>query len=618
MAWLFDAATDKVVVGSGWTGGVGTILMWVKRSASASNSHGNNPWRAWSNSSGGGSTLAGLDVQGSSRNTVVSFDSAFSNITGGDIRSDAGWHPVALVMNTTSWALFYGNQPQALTKVTGTKASTGTVGSWTLSDSSPDWFDGAISSVKLFSRALSDSEVAAELADPGQVSATNLVFRATLNTTSTTPETGTTMTAGSTGVTAVPGPALAASSTTISATATASLVVTPVAAYSFDGSGTSVADDSGNGHGFTLAGGNARTTGSGGHTGEGVLGSGSGGAGTTLATGTMAWAQTATRTVMAWIKAPQSVTEWALRWNVSSIDSGAWGFLINGSNVACQARNAGGFVRANATRPTDGAWHHYAATYDGTSVRMYLDGTLVDTQALTAPLRTDADSIDLMYLSSTSTVMDDLRIYDSALTQSQIATLKDTPVDAGSSPSTGGGTSSTTISGTATARGAGSASSATTSSASATAQALGVGSSATTTSASATARAVGAGGTVTTISATATARAVATAASSTTISGTAVGSAAQAIGTGSGSTTISATAAGRLNAQGSSTTTITAVAVAGAPVGAAGATTITATATARDANAPQIDGAHVGSIVVAPGRRVGQLVVAGGLHAAVA
>lgn len=209
MAWLFDAATDKVLIPSGWSGAVGTVLMWVKRTSATSNSHGNNPFRAWSNAAGGGSTLAGLDVQGSSRNTVISFDSAFSNITGGDIRSDAGWHPVALVMNGTAWALFYstGTDASVLTKVTGTKASTGTVGSFTLSDAAPDWFDGAIANVKVFSRALSDAEVSAELATYAQVSATNLIFRATLSTSSNTPETGTTMTAGGTAVTVVAGPA---------------------------------------------------------------------------------------------------------------------------------------------------------------------------------------------------------------------------------------------------------------------------------------------------------------------------------------------------------------------------------------------------------------------------
>jgi hypothetical protein len=206
MAWKFDVATDKILVASGWSGGVATVLMWIRRS-NTTTTHGNNPFRAWSNAAGGGSTLAGLDAQGSSRNTLLSYDSAFSNITGGAM-GDATWHPIALLMNGTAWALFYntGADPSALTKVTGTKAATGTVGSFTLSDAAPDFFDGEIAAVKVFSRALSDAEVAAELGTYDQVSATNLIFRATLKTSSGTPETGTAMTAGATAVDVVDGP----------------------------------------------------------------------------------------------------------------------------------------------------------------------------------------------------------------------------------------------------------------------------------------------------------------------------------------------------------------------------------------------------------------------------
>jgi hypothetical protein len=241
MAWLFDAVTDKVLINSGWSGTAFTVVMWVKRTSATSNTHGNNPFRAWSAASAGGSTVAGIDVQGSSRTTVVAYDSAFTQTVGGDIRADAGWHPIAVVVNGTAWALFYGNDPAALTKITATRATGATVGSWTLSDATPDWFDGSISNVKVFSRALSDAEVAAELATPAQVSATNLVFRGTLNTTSTTPETGTTMTAGGTGVTAVPGPALVVTSTTTATTAAAQVVLPAAATSSTTTATTAVA-----------------------------------------------------------------------------------------------------------------------------------------------------------------------------------------------------------------------------------------------------------------------------------------------------------------------------------------------------------------------------------------
>lgn len=670
MAWRFDASTDRVVV-PGWTGSTATVLLWVRRVADRGAF--SNPIVGHAATDGTGTTRFGVGSDSGGDNLVL-FDSTFTNQAGPSLVGN-GWVAIAAVMSGTSWTFYYGTDPASLSNTAATRTTLSTVGSFTLSDST-DWFSGDMANLKVFTRALSSSEISAELATYAQVSSTNLVYRATLKGSSTTPETGSAMTAGSTGITVVAGPpalhnidkagggvAGAASSgskalarqaavlafsdyqrsgqsggttavltsasftpangdvivvkaqtwdtgnapgapsgggqtfttrvdvapggfrprsristavvsgspgsmavslaapasschhdltvevwrnaqlagspavgsansgsgtaaTTVTTTASGSAVSwcaadtasvnpstraylssatengfsdgsvganavfysayqlafttgsqsiglsapsgqaytiagievqasgfstvhvksgggaaagagtgrsaqtapAPVAAYSFDGTGTSVTDQSGNGHNFTLANGNARTSTGQGHTNEGVLGSGSGSSGTAIATGTMTWAQTSNRTAMMWMKAPASVTEWALRWNVSSIDSGAWGFLLLNTQVVAQGRNAGGFVRAVADRPTDGLWHHYACTYDGTNVRMYLDGVLTDTQALTAPLRTDADSIDLMFLSSTSTAADDLRIFNQALTAAQITEMMNTSV----------------------------------------------------------------------------------------------------------------------------------------------------------------------------------------------
>lgn len=374
----------------------------------------------------------------------------------------------------------------------------------------------------------------------------------------------------------------ATSATTTATTAAAVAWTPPVAAYSFDGTGTSVADDSGNAHGFTLANGNVRTVS--GHTNAGVLGSGNGSAGTNIATGTPAWAQTSNRTVMLWMKAPDSVTEWAVRWNVVSINSGAWGFLINTTVVCCQARNASGFVRANATRPTDGLWHHYAATYDGTNVRMYLDGTLTDTQALTSPLRTDADTIDLAFLSnSTTTIVDDLRIFDSALSAGAIAALAATPVASGTL--SGAATSATTTATTAAARLAGAASSQTTTATTAAARLAGAATSATVTAVTAVAALTAAASSATSTATTAAARLAGSAVSSTT---TATTAAARLAGAVSSATVTAVTAAARLAAAATSTTTtgtVAAASTAGVTASATSTTTTGTVAAARRAGA---------------------------------
>lgn len=597
MAWLIDAVTDKVLINSGWSGTAFTVVMWVKRTSATSNSHGNNPFRAWSAASAGGSTVAGIDVQGSSRTTVVAYDSAFTQTVGGDIRADAGWHPIAVVVNGTAWALFYGNDPAALTKVTATRATGATVGSWTLSDATPDWFDGSISNVKLFSRALSDAEVAAELATPAQVSATNLVFRGTLNTTSTTPETGTTMTAGGTGVTAVPGPALVVTSTTTATTAAAIAVPPPLAAYGFTGAGTTVTDDSGNGHDWSLSGGATLTAS--GKTGQGLT---TDGTGVTSTVASPAFGQTSSRTVMLWMINPANVTQWVLRWNVVSIGSGSWGILLLNTQVVAQARNAGGLQRAAATRPTDGLWHHYAATYDGTNVRFYLDGTLTDTQALTAPLRTDADTIDVGEWTDTTTVVDDLRLYDSALSAAQIAYLSGIPVGSGALSATA--TSTTTTAVTAAARAAGTASSTTSTAVTAAAVVTGAATSSTTTATSAAARAAGAASSTTTTAVTAAARGAGTATSTTTTATTAAASNTGSTAVATSTTTTATSAAARAAGTASSTTTTTVTAAARGAGRVLSSTNTQTTAAAVDLTFHQPPGPYrAGTPVLTPGWR---------------
>jgi hypothetical protein len=191
-----------------------------------------------------------------------------------------------------------------------------------------------------------------------------------------------------------------------------------LAEYSFDEASGDILDVTGNGHDITLGGGVSRGAG---HTGTGIVSTD--GAGLQI---TPVFGQTAERTLMFWAKDLPDVAQWLVQWNVTSLDSGSWGIVILSASVHCQARNADGFVRASVTRPTDGLWHHYACTYDGTNIKMYLDGSLADTQPITAPLRTDAD--ELKILPTVTASMDDLRIYDSALDATTIGDISASPV----------------------------------------------------------------------------------------------------------------------------------------------------------------------------------------------
>jgi hypothetical protein len=204
--------------------------------------------------------------------------------------------------------------------------------------------------------------------------------------------------------------------------------------WSFDEASGDVLDSSGNGRIWTPGAGNgnsARTASGGGHTDKGVTQSIA-----DVTTGpSLTGLTTNNRTVMAWVKQTTTVTAWVLEFYVSSIDSGSWGILFLSGQVHIQARNSSGFVRASGPTPTANVWHHLAGTYDGTNVRLYIDGTLTATVAMTPPLRTDANIFRVLDQSGSATVIDDARAFDTALSEAEIQTWMNTPA-----PSSTGGT----------------------------------------------------------------------------------------------------------------------------------------------------------------------------------
>lgn len=212
--------------------------------------------------------------------------------------------------------------------------------------------------------------------------------------------------------------------------------MTLLAAFNFDETSGNVLDVTGNGHDWALNTGAQRTAAGGGvnaatgadsATGKGLTKIGAGLA-TVAAT---PFGQTTNRTIMLWMKGAGNAV-WIWRWYITAPDTGAWGLYLLSGNITLRARKGGVNTNITVAFPGDGAWHHYAGTYDGTNTRLYLDGALVATSGtVTAPLDT-ADLIDCMETSLTTQTIDDLRIYDETLTQGQISTLMSTPVVADS------------------------------------------------------------------------------------------------------------------------------------------------------------------------------------------
>lgn len=211
--------------------------------------------------------------------------------------------------------------------------------------------------------------------------------------------------------------------------------MTLLAAWNFDEASGAVIDASGNGRGFTPAGTTTRTASGGGHSGTGSDKALTQTSATTDAGPALTGLQTSNRTVMAWIKRTSNSQDgWVLEMFNSSISSGCWGILFLSGSWHIQARNSSGFARASVTAPSTSVWHHFAGTYDGTTIRAYLDGTLVGTgTALAGPLRTDATAYNVFDTAGSATFIDDVRHYDTVLTQAQIASDMATPVSSGSS-----------------------------------------------------------------------------------------------------------------------------------------------------------------------------------------
>jgi hypothetical protein len=207
-----------------------------------------------------------------------------------------------------------------------------------------------------------------------------------------------------------------------------------LAAYSFDEGGATVVDYSGNGRDFPLGALGVRTVS--GHTNGGLTRDTDVG---TVLVAQPAFGQTTNRTVMCWIRG--TGTTWLVRWEADALGSGSWGLLHIGGNIAVQARTTTGTLLTRPTfpHPGDGQWHHYAATYDGAAVQLYVDGVLRSSTAHVGGLYATADRINIMEPTDTGTTMDDFRIHDEALDATAITTLMNTPVTASAVTVTGTG-----------------------------------------------------------------------------------------------------------------------------------------------------------------------------------
>ncbi|MEV3978275.1 LamG-like jellyroll fold domain-containing protein [Nonomuraea sp. NPDC049758] len=209
-----------------------------------------------------------------------------------------------------------------------------------------------------------------------------------------------------------------------------------VAAYGMnEGAGTAVADSSGKGNAGTAA---------------STTWSTSGRFGKALSfDGTSSWVTVADSaslhltggmTLEAWVR-PTSVTGWR---TVLMKEFGAdldWALMASGGSGPAAFVHT--FAGTNAQAPGNlplNTWSHVAATYEGSRLRLYVNGSEVGGTSMYGNLRTGTGPLRIGGNSGSgehfSGLIDEVRVYDRALTPAQITTDMNTPVGPQGPPDT--------------------------------------------------------------------------------------------------------------------------------------------------------------------------------------
>jgi chitodextrinase len=202
-----------------------------------------------------------------------------------------------------------------------------------------------------------------------------------------------------------------------------------VAAYGFsEGSGTTVADFSGNGNSGTIIG----VT----WTPDGKYGNALTFNGTSSRVDIPDSASlhlTSGMTLEAWVDPTSSPNGWK-----DVVYKGNDNYYLESSTNRMAPAGGGTFGGSNANTygtaaVTANVWTHLAVTYDGATLRLYVNGSLAGSQAKTGLLTTSTnmlqiggDSIFGQYFQGT---IDEIRVYDGAIAQADIAADMATPID---------------------------------------------------------------------------------------------------------------------------------------------------------------------------------------------
>ncbi len=243
---------------------------------------------------------------------------------------------------------------------------------------------------------------------------------------------------------------VAAASSTYTATFQAALGPAPVAAYGFnEGSGTSTADASGSG--------NTGSIGSSTWTTQGRFGNAlsfNGQNARVTINDSASLDLTTAMTLEAWVF-PTVLGGWR---DVVYKGPDDIYFLEGSSDGTGSSPATGGTFSGSPLYGTSGlplnTWSHLASTYDGVTMRLYVNGAQVSSRPQTGQIATSTGALtiggDATYGQHFAGRIDDVRVYKVALTQAQVEADMNTGIGSGPPPDTQPPTAPTALSATAT------------------------------------------------------------------------------------------------------------------------------------------------------------------------
>jgi len=114
-------------------------------------------------------------------------------------------------------------------------------------------------------------------------------------------------------------------------------------------------------------------------------------------------------------------------------------YLMGSSDISTPALG-GTFataLRGTASLPLN-TWTHLAGTYDGATLRLYVNGVQLSSRAQTGPIQTSTDALtiggDALYGQYFAGQIDEVRVYNRALSASELQTDMNTPVTTVTNP----------------------------------------------------------------------------------------------------------------------------------------------------------------------------------------